>query len=151
MIDVRRAVVGLDVLTPREREHDGEHERDHEKQDGARRRLIWDLPEDAGRGLVRFQLVVSAAGSAKPVEVIEGLWGADVAADVALARVGLWAVEEEIDQDVMTDPPAALPANPIADGLIDPLDVDRLRLRSGPRLASLLGQPATESAAVLSL
>ena len=73
MIDVRRAVVDIQAFAPLDND--------------ARRRLDWDRPEDADCRVVRFQVVVSAAGSAKPVEVIEGLWGADIAADVAL-RVG---------------------------------------------------------------
>ena len=116
MIDVRRAVVGIEAFAPRDND--------------ARRRLDWDRPEDADCRVVRFQVVVSAAGSAKPVEVIEGLWGADIAADVALARVGLWAT----DQDVMPDSAIETPQHYVTDlmsrdlrDLIDPLDVDRLR------------------------
>jgi radical SAM family uncharacterized protein/radical SAM-linked protein len=96
MIDVRRAVLSLDQVA-----------RGTAGFDANLCRLEWDLPGDADRALIRFQLVVSTEGSAKPIEVIESLWDADVAAQASIARVGIWAVDD--------------------DGLVDPLDVDRIR------------------------
>ncbi|MBC8133975.1 MAG: TIGR03960 family B12-binding radical SAM protein, partial [Deltaproteobacteria bacterium] len=98
MIDVRRAVVALDAPAP-------------DMVDTARiaRSLQWDQSEDGDRDLVRFRLLVSAEGSAKPIEVIEGLWGAEVAAQSAIARVALWAVDGA------------------SGNLVDPLDADALR------------------------
>jgi radical SAM-linked protein len=125
MIDIRRAVATFDWLDARAEHSD------------ACRRLGWERGDDAGPDLVQFQLAVSAAGSAKPVEVMEGLFGPAVAADVALARVGLWAVEGDGEET----PADALPADPLAVVLIDPLDIDRLRSRPTP-LATTPGAAA---------
>jgi radical SAM family uncharacterized protein/radical SAM-linked protein len=46
--------------------------------------------------LVSFAVSVSAEGSARPVEVIAGLYGPEVAAETDLARLALWA-EHRID------------------------------------------------------
>jgi radical SAM-linked protein len=98
MIDVRRAVVALDA--------GGAGTAEVERM---RERLQWDHPQDERCDLVRFQLAVSAEGSAKPVEVVEGLWGPELARShsISLARVGLWGLD--------------------GDQLVDALDVDRLR------------------------
>jgi radical SAM-linked protein len=56
-----------------------------------RRRLGW-----TEGGLVTFAVSVSAEGSARPIEVVSGLYGPEVAAQVDLARVALWA-EHRID------------------------------------------------------
>jgi hypothetical protein len=105
MIDVRRALLALDVPA--------EDDDAHTIQ--VRRRLDWpegDQPLRSGeelgvRALVRMQLAVSAAGSAKPSEVIEALWGQEIADRTSLARVGLWAMDR--------------------DQVVDPLDADALR------------------------
>src|SRR3569623_84698 len=57
-------------------------------------------PADLERELVAFQLGSSTVGSAKPGEVIAGLWGDAVAADTDCARVALWAA----DGDRLIDP-----------------------------------------------
>jgi len=51
-----------------------------------RRRLGW-----TDGGLVSFSVAVSAEGSARPIEVITGLYGPEVGAQTDLARVALWA------------------------------------------------------------
>ncbi len=56
-----------------------------------RRRLGW-----TGGGLVSFAVAVSAEGSARPIEVMAGLYGPEIAAQTDLARVALWA-EHHID------------------------------------------------------
>ena len=125
MIDVRRAVVLLDapqagVATDRVVEA-----------------LEWDLlrttrpsrqgrrcqPRDRPAALVRFQLAVTTEGSAKPIEVVEALWGPEVAARAAIARVGLWAA----DSDRLRDPLGAPLATRGEAKLIDPLDAEALR------------------------
>jgi radical SAM family uncharacterized protein/radical SAM-linked protein len=57
-------------------------------------RLEWEDegPCDPAR-LVELQLAISTDTSAKPVEVIEGLFGVEVARDTAFARISLWAEE----------------------------------------------------------
>jgi len=116
MIDVRRAVMVLDTPPAG-------------AADTARvmRALEWDEPSgvdgEAAPELVRFQLAVSAEGSAKPIEVIEALWGAEAAAQTALARVALWAV----DSDRLRDPAGAPLPERMGARLIDPLDADALR------------------------
>jgi len=72
-----------------------------------RARLRWDEPADLDSELIAFQLGISTDGSAKPGEVIAGLWGDAAAADSACARVALWAAD--------------------GDRLIDPLDTLALR------------------------
>jgi hypothetical protein len=77
----------------------------------ARMRLGWadEGAPEAERELVALELAVTQEGSAKPAEVVEALWGAAAAADVACARVALWALDGE-------------------DGhRVDPLDLDGLR------------------------
>jgi radical SAM family uncharacterized protein/radical SAM-linked protein len=51
----------------------------------ARRRLDWESGE-----VISFGVRVSHEGSARPIEVIEALAGAEVAAEADLARLGLW-------------------------------------------------------------
>ena len=80
MIDVRRAVVLLDVLAPT----------GLRARAGARRAGMGRCRRGSTRTLIRFQLAVSTEGSAKPIEVLEGLWGADVAREALLARAHLW-------------------------------------------------------------
>jgi radical SAM family uncharacterized protein/radical SAM-linked protein len=96
MIDVRRALVSM--ATPVAGALETKR---------VCRQLEWDLSGESEADLVRFHLAVSAEGSAKPIEVIESLWGLDVAAQTSIARVALWGVD--------------------ADRLIDPLDADSLR------------------------
>jgi radical SAM family uncharacterized protein/radical SAM-linked protein len=72
-----------------------------------RERLDW---EDGG-ALVRLRVAVSAEGNARPGEVIEALWGEDVAARTDFARIALWASSD-------------------AGTRVDPLDVPALRRRS---------------------
>ena len=67
--------------------------------DRARERLDW--PDGA---LVRFRVAVSHEGSARPIEVLSALFGAEVAPRAEIARLGLWAP-----------------------GSVDPLDVESLR------------------------
>jgi radical SAM-linked protein len=84
-----------------------------------RDQLGW-APEANRPSVVRFQLAVSTEGSAKPIEVLEGLWGAEVAREAAIARAHLWG--------------DALP-----DGtLIDALDTEALRAVT---LAAAAGVP----------
>jgi radical SAM family uncharacterized protein/radical SAM-linked protein len=124
MIDVRRAVVELREVAP------------STAATNARARLEWDGPGDADCTLIRFQLAVSAEGSAKPSEVIQGLWGVEVAADAALARVGLWALDDGV-----------VDAHDVA-ALIDPLDVARLRaVVPAPALSASAVDGATTSPA----
>ena len=62
--------------------------------------------------LLSFAVTVSQEGSARPVEVIESLFGAEVAADTDLARRALWAEQ--------------------AQDRIDPLHMPALRARLVP-------------------
>jgi radical SAM family uncharacterized protein/radical SAM-linked protein len=100
MIDVRRAVMSLSRVVPEE-----------PSVPLARRRLGWaeaSAPE-AEREVVALELAVTQEGSAKPAEVVEALWGAAAAADLACARVALWALDEQDQRRV------------------DPLDLEGLR------------------------
>jgi radical SAM family uncharacterized protein/radical SAM-linked protein len=64
-----------------------------------RRRLDWE------RGaLLSFAVTVSQEGSARPVEVIEALFGAEVAAETDLARRALWAEQSGGRQPERIDP-----------------------------------------------
>ncbi|HEY5089277.1 MAG TPA: TIGR03960 family B12-binding radical SAM protein [Polyangia bacterium] len=69
-VDVRRTLRSLVAVEPPE----------------LRRRLGW-----TDGGLVSFAVAVSAEGSARPIEVIAGLYGPEIAAETDLARVALWA------------------------------------------------------------
>ncbi len=83
MVDVRKSLRSIELFD----------------DDRARERLDW--PDGA---LVRFRVAVSHEGSARPIEVLSALFGADVAPRAEIARLGLWAP-----------------------GSVDPLDVDSLR------------------------
>jgi radical SAM-linked protein len=96
MIDVRRALVSMATPVAGTLE-----------TTRACRQLEWDPSGESEADLVRFHLAVSAEGSAKPIEVIESLWGPDVAAQTSIARVALWGTD--------------------GNRLIDPLDADSLR------------------------
>ena len=117
MIDLRQSLRALSVVVPGSAE-----------DASVRAHLLWNEPEDVESPLVAFQLAISTDGSAKPGEVIAGLWGEAAAADVACARVALWAADGE--------------------RLIDPLDTGALR--QAPRsltelagdVAGLAGAPA---------
>jgi radical SAM family uncharacterized protein/radical SAM-linked protein len=91
-----------------------------------RRRLDWD-----GGPLVRFRVAVSHEGSARPVEVLTALFGADVAAAADVARVGLWAIDD-------------------AGAAVDPLDLEAVRRRppgaAAPAPAGEPGAPAGAAA-----
>ena len=71
-----------------------------------RARLDWP----GGGAMVRLHVAVSAEGNARPVEVVEALWDADVAAGTDFARLALWAASD-------------------AAARVDPLDVPALRRR----------------------
>ncbi len=77
-----------------------------------RRRLDWD----AG-ALLSFAVTVSQEGSARPIEVIESLFGAEVAADTDLARCALWAEAAGTRQP---------------EDRVDPLHMPALRARPAP-------------------
>ncbi len=121
MIDLRQSLQALAAVVPGSAE-----------DTSVRARLLWNEPEDKECPLVAFQLAISTDGSAKPGEVIAGLWGEAAAADVACARVALWAVT--VDR--------------LGERLIDPLDT--AALRHAPRsltelagdVADLAGAPA---------
>ena len=108
MIDLRQSLRSVAVVVP-----------GSAADDSGRARLLWNEPADLESELVTFQLGVSTEGSAKPGEVIAGLWGDAVAADTACARVALWGAE--------------------GDRLSDPLDTAALRHpgRGRPELGSL--------------
>jgi hypothetical protein len=109
-VDVRRSLAGVEVA------------------DGAQaRRLADELGwDDAANRAVVFGVVVSALGSARPVEVVEALSGPEAAVGSRIARLGLWAAGDgALDR-------------------IDPLDVERLRAR----ILSVEAAPAGERAAV---
>jgi len=80
-----------------------------------RQRLDWPTGT-----LVRFAVVVSQEGSARPVEVVRALFGDDVAAGTELARLALWATEGE-------------------DTAVDPLRLESLRRR--PTVVAPDGDP----------
>jgi radical SAM family uncharacterized protein/radical SAM-linked protein len=74
-------------------------------EDGeARRRLGWE-----GGALFGFGVSISQEGSARPVEVIEALFGLEIAADTDLARRALWGEDR---QDPLSPPPGPAPAPP---------------------------------------
>ncbi|MES1172355.1 MAG: TIGR03960 family B12-binding radical SAM protein [Bacteroidota bacterium] len=112
MIDVRRAVSVLDAVTA-----------DAAGVEAKRRRLDWFPPDGGHHDFLCFQLAVSAEGSAKPVEVVEGLLGAEVALGTSIARVGLWALGDA-DADVSAGADAGAAGG---GALVDPLDIDTLR------------------------
>jgi radical SAM family uncharacterized protein/radical SAM-linked protein len=85
-VDVRRSLRAVEAVRP-------------EDVRALRARLDW--PDGA---LLAFRVAVSHEGSARPGEVLGALLGAEVAADVELARTGL-----------------------LADGGLDPLSLDLLR------------------------
>jgi radical SAM family uncharacterized protein/radical SAM-linked protein len=72
------------------------------------RRLTNELGWESGDRIAVFGVVVSAFGSARPIEVVEALCGADAAAQSEIARVALMAGE--------------IPAAPV-----DPLDMPGVR------------------------
>jgi radical SAM family uncharacterized protein/radical SAM-linked protein len=74
-----------------------------------------DLRERLGwteGGLVSFSVAVSAEGSARPIEVIAGLYAPEVAAETDLARVALWA-EHGADPLRLSAPGGAAPPRPV--------------------------------------
>jgi len=115
MVELRQSLRALSAVVPGSPE-----------DVSGRARLLWNEPADLERELVAFQLGISTDGSAKPGEVIAGLWGDAVAADTDCARVALWAAD--------------------GDRLIDPLDTAALRQspRGAPDVVSgraLAGPP----------
>jgi len=84
MVDVRKAVLSLRLVTPGS----------PEDQRG-RERLGWNEAGDAQSDICAFELIVSTEAGAKPREVIEALWGTEIVADTAFARVALWSDDGE--------------------------------------------------------
>jgi len=111
MIDLRQSLRALAMVVPGSAE-----------ETRARARLLWNEPADLESELVAFQLAISTDGSAKPGEVIAGLWGEAVAADAACARVALWAA----DGDRLIDPLDTASLRQPARGLLDVADVPAL-------------------------
>jgi radical SAM family uncharacterized protein/radical SAM-linked protein len=100
-VDVRRAMTSLAAF-----------------DDAAlRRRLDWR----ASGPLVRFGLVVTAEGSARPSEVITALFGEEIAQSTELARLALWASASDEAR------------------LVDPLRVQALRRRPATAAAQAAG------------
>jgi hypothetical protein len=54
--------------------------------------------------VVCFGVVVSALGSARPIEVVEALYDASVVGRTSLARLGLWAARKSDAVAVFLDP-----------------------------------------------
>ena len=110
MVDVRHAVVGFGAPTV-----SAEVLRTYVSRLGWDEEQDRDVPSDSARreGLLaperiaEFQLSVSTDVSAKPSEVITGLFGPEVATQTSIARVGLWVHEN--------------------DRLIDPMDIASFR------------------------
>jgi hypothetical protein len=75
MIDVRKTLLGA------ARWDDGD----------ARRRLDWD-----GGQTLSFRIAISAQGSARPVEALAALFGAEVADQADVARLGLRAAAPQV-------------------------------------------------------
>ncbi|HVV52197.1 MAG TPA: TIGR03936 family radical SAM-associated protein, partial [Polyangia bacterium] len=98
-VDVRRSLLRVGAL----------------EDASARRRLGWD----AGGETVAFSVSVSNEGSARPVEVLAALWGAEAAEAADLARLALWAEER-----------------------VDPLGIAELRRRPDARQARPVATPA---------
>ncbi len=67
-----------------------------------RERLGWS--EASADNVVSFGVVVSALGSARPVEVVEALYGVEAVGRTPLARLGLWASRTSDDATVFVDP-----------------------------------------------
>ena len=111
MIDLRQSLRALAVVVPGSAE-----------ETRARARLLWNEPADLESELVAFQLAISTDGSAKPGEVIAGLWGEAVAADAACARVALWAADGDRLIDALDTASLRQPAR----GLLDVADVPAL-------------------------
>jgi radical SAM family uncharacterized protein/radical SAM-linked protein len=97
-VDVRRSLRGVEPL-----------------RDEAAPRARLDWPDGQ---LIQFRVAVSHEGSARPIEVLTALFGAEVAAEAEIARTALWA-----------------------DGRLDPMALVPLR---APRLvtAAATGEPA---------
>jgi radical SAM family uncharacterized protein/radical SAM-linked protein len=120
MIDVRRslaAVAGFDDA-------------------GARARLDW-----ATGPLVRFAVGVSHEGSARPVEVARALFGDELAAGAAFARLALWGAAVPADA-LGEDAGAEIP-------LVDPMDLPALRrpVPDAPAAGAARAAPAPTAAA----
>ncbi len=89
--DVRRSLRSVEAIDPVEAE---------------RLRALLDWPDGE---LLRFRVAVSHEGSARPVEVVTALCGADVALDAELARTALWAREGDAHLDPMVLIPLRAP------------------------------------------
>jgi radical SAM-linked protein len=82
------------------------------------KRLGW--VEASADNVVCFGVVVSAMGSARPVEVVEALYDVNAVGRTCLARLGLWAANKSEAGTVFVDPLAveardvAAGANPLA-------------------------------------
>jgi radical SAM family uncharacterized protein/radical SAM-linked protein len=113
MVDLRQSLRSLAAVAPGGAD-----------DQSVRARLLWNDPDDLDCEIVAFQLAISTEGSAKPGEVVAGLWGEAVAADVTCARVALWAAD--------------------GDRLLDPLDTAALRqvTRGMPQVAAAELAPA---------
>ncbi|HEX2658396.1 MAG TPA: TIGR03936 family radical SAM-associated protein, partial [Polyangia bacterium] len=101
MVDVRKAVLSLRLVTPGSPE-----------DLRGRERLGWNEPADADCDICAFELIVSTEAGAKPREVVEAVWGAEVVAETAFARVALWSDDGE--------------------RRLDPLDCEALRKANRP-------------------
>ncbi len=82
------------------------------------RRVAHELGWEGDDRVALFGVVVSAFGSARPIEVVEALCGAQAAAQAEIARLGLWAGE-------------------VAASPLDPLDVEQVRVFMRARQAAL--------------
>jgi hypothetical protein len=117
MVDVRQAVRWLGPPTPGLRGGAEPNSAQDDSMTLRLERLGWNEegPLAADR-LLEFQLAISTDTSAKPIEVVEGLFGPVTAREASLARVGLSACEEE--------------------RLLDPLDVVAFRRLPSPKEAA---------------
>jgi radical SAM family uncharacterized protein/radical SAM-linked protein len=102
-VEVRRSLISVSGV-------------DHAMAAVLQQRLSWEVPLSR---LLAFSVRVSAEGSARPVEVLQGLFGPEVADGSDVARTALWASLPE-------------PGSP----LVDPLDLGALRTPGRPRSAA---------------
>jgi radical SAM-linked protein len=124
MVDVRQAVRWLGPPTPSLRDGAGPDSGRGSTEDSMAlrlERLGWNEEGPLGaERVLEFQLAISTDTSARPIEVVEGLFGPAIAREASLARVALSACEEE--------------------RLLDPLDVVAFRRLPSPKEAA----PAAE-------
>jgi len=124
MVDLRRSVLSLRAVAAGGQE-----------DVAVRAGLMWNDDADTGTEMIAFQLVISTEGSAKPIEVVEGLWGAAVAVETSCARVALWATDGErqlapMDLEALrrvSRPSAVAVGEALADELVPQPGVDLVR------------------------